>query len=104
MNKRGVHGPFRCCLCTSAIETFDHLLVDCVFTQEVWKMVLHGLIVPIPSQISLASLYTSWTDKNQEKKNKTQVGKTFGKLVQNAFGGKCGWLEMSVFSTTGSQN
>jgi len=59
INKRGFHGPFRYCLCTSAIETSDHLLVDCVFTQKVWKMVLHGLSIPTASQISVVTLYTS---------------------------------------------
>jgi len=52
------------------METSDHLLVDCVFTQEVWKMVLHGLSVPTPSQISVVTLYTSWVDQNHEKKSK----------------------------------
>ena len=53
LNKRWFHGPFRCYLCTSAIETSNHLLVDCVFTQEVWKMVLYRLSIPIPSHISV---------------------------------------------------
>lgn len=49
LNKRGFRSLFRCCLCNSATETFDHLLVDCDFTQAVWNLVHHGLSAPSPS-------------------------------------------------------
>jgi hypothetical protein len=41
--KRGLIGPHRCPMCFHALETMDHLFVDCPFVQEVWKISLQGL-------------------------------------------------------------
>lgn len=41
--KRGIIGPHRCVLCINDLETIEHLFMDCPFTQEVWKIFLHGL-------------------------------------------------------------
>lgn len=58
--KRGIVGPNRCPLCCSAIETMDHMFVDCPFAQEAWKFTLNDLNVTTPSQITITALYSSW--------------------------------------------
>jgi hypothetical protein len=60
MIKRGIIGPHRCSLCCNALETMDHLFVDCPFTQEVWNISLHGLNVTAPTQITVVTLFSSW--------------------------------------------
>ena len=34
--KRGMTGPSRCVLCSSASETMNHLLNECYFSSELW--------------------------------------------------------------------
>jgi hypothetical protein len=58
--KRGFIGPHRCSMCCNALETMDHLFVDCPFTQEVWKISLQGLNATVPKQISVVNLISSW--------------------------------------------
>jgi hypothetical protein len=58
--KRGVIGPHRCSMCCNALETMDHLFVDCPFAQEVWKISLQGLNVTVPKQITVVTLFSSW--------------------------------------------
>ena len=62
-SKRGFHGPFRCCLCNDDVETSDHLFIECDFFHLVWELVLHGLVVSAPSQISMVPLFVSWLDR-----------------------------------------
>jgi hypothetical protein len=58
--KRGIIGPHRCSLCCNALETMDHLFVDCPFAQEVWNLFLHDLNVTAPTQITVVTLFSSW--------------------------------------------
>jgi ribonuclease HI len=60
--KRNIAGPHRCALCKEAMETSDHLFVDCQFANKVWLLTLHGLKVAAPSNISVVDLFTTWKD------------------------------------------
>jgi hypothetical protein len=58
--KTGFIGPHRCSMCCNALETMDHLFLDCPFTQEVWKISLQGLNATVPKQISVVNLFSLW--------------------------------------------
>jgi hypothetical protein len=60
--KRNIAGPHRCALCKEAMETSDHLFVDCQFANKVWLLTLHGLKVAAPTNISIVDLFTTWKD------------------------------------------
>jgi ribonuclease HI len=61
--KRHIAGPHRCALCKEAMETSDHLFVDCQFANKVWFLTLQGLNVVVPSNISVVDLFTNWKDR-----------------------------------------
>ena len=60
LEKRGFYGPYRCCFCHIAVETSDHLLVDCIFTQQEWVLILKGLPVYAPMNIETINLFLNW--------------------------------------------
>ena len=57
MVKSGFYGPFRCCLCQQAVETKNHLFIDCDFTQQPWVLILNGLSVSVPVQTEIVFLF-----------------------------------------------
>ena len=50
-------------MCCKDSETSDHLFMDCIFTQDVWSLTLHGLNVPVPEKISLVLLFSTWKSR-----------------------------------------
>eukprot|EP00253_Pinus_taeda_P022763 PITA_22763 len=58
--KRKIAGLYRCSLCKEAMETMDHLFVDCSFANKVWTLILQGLKAAIPTKISFVDLFLSW--------------------------------------------
>jgi hypothetical protein len=60
LEKRGFIDPHRCPMCFHALETMDHLFVNCPFTQEVWKISLQGLNAIALRQISVVDLFSLW--------------------------------------------
>ena len=67
LQKRRYHGPFRCCLCNAASETAAHILIECVFSQNVWSSILRGFQIVIPPQLSIMDFYLVWHDKRPSK-------------------------------------
>ena len=65
--KRRFVGPFCCCFFLSAMETDDHLFVECEFSKNVWEMVLPGVHLSLPTQTSVSALYLSWNDGRPSK-------------------------------------
>ena len=57
--KRGFLDPFHCCLCKEDSESSDHLFVDCVFTQSVWKLILKDLQIAPPYGMLVMASYSS---------------------------------------------
>lgn len=55
-----IFGPHRCALCRKALETMDHLFVDCIFTKDVWNFILQHLNVSVPTQIYVVNLFSTW--------------------------------------------
>ena len=53
LTKRGLPHPAVCPLCDQAEETVQHILVACVFSRQVWAVILHklglGSLAPQPS-------------------------------------------------------
>jgi hypothetical protein len=60
MEKIGIIGPHRCFVCFNALETMDHLFVDCPFSQKVWNISLQGLNAIVPKKITMVTLFFSW--------------------------------------------
>ena len=59
--KRGLPHPECCPLCDQAEETIDHLLVSCVFTQEVWFIILQSFgLQPLSPQPDDTSFNDWW--------------------------------------------
>ena len=63
LSSHGFHGPYRCYLYQVSIDTSDHLFIDCEFSKKVWEMVLSGLLISAPSQISVIDFFPSWKEK-----------------------------------------
>jgi hypothetical protein len=40
---KGWEGPSYCLLCTSGPESVSHILINCVFTRQVWSQILKVL-------------------------------------------------------------
>ena len=94
--KRGFFGPFRCCFCKQAAETFKHIFVGCEFTQKAWAFLLTGLSVSTPSNNEPVNLFANWQNINiLEFLLQVMTSGKFGKQSQNSFGGKFGSLEMT---------
>jgi len=59
--KRGLPHPECCPLCDQAEETIDHLLVSCVFTREVWFIILQSFgLQPLSPQPDDTSFNDWW--------------------------------------------
>ena len=59
--KKGFFGPYRCCLCQQADESTTHILVECIFSQKVWALILHGLPISFfPLTAELVTLFKNW--------------------------------------------
>jgi hypothetical protein len=59
LQRKGWAGPHRCPLCQQAEETTNHLLLNCAFSKEVWKLTLgSGAEVNLPEDIK--SLLQHW--------------------------------------------
>jgi hypothetical protein len=43
LTKRGMIGPSRCALCGAKEESLNHLMVDCLFTKDIWNSILNEL-------------------------------------------------------------
>jgi hypothetical protein len=70
LRRRGWEGPYRCPLCLHTEETIDHLLINCDFSKEVWRLALgmqRGVIIPQDT----SNLLQHWdsTFPFQSKKN-----------------------------------
>ena len=66
--KRGFVRPFCCFFCLSAMETADHLFVECEFAKNVWEMVLSSVHLSLRTQTYVVALYLSWHDGRPSKK------------------------------------
>uniref|UniRef100_K3Y117 Reverse transcriptase zinc-binding domain-containing protein n=1 Tax=Setaria italica TaxID=4555 RepID=K3Y117_SETIT len=74
LTRRGLPHPERCPLCDQVDETIDHLLVSCVFTQQVWFRLLQSvglhILAPQPDETSFddwwekASAWSVWNHHN----------------------------------------
>jgi hypothetical protein len=96
--KRNIVGPHRCSLCKEAMETMDHLFVDCLFANKVWNLILHGLKAVAPTKISVVELFTTWKDRYPSLSS-TPYGPESGSPSPNLCAGSFGLLETSKHST-----
>jgi hypothetical protein len=46
LHRHGLKDSDSCALCAQEIETLDHLLVDCVFSREMWFRTLGHILLP----------------------------------------------------------
>jgi hypothetical protein len=60
LKKHGVEGPSRCVLCKKREETLTHLFTECDFTQEVWRILLLGLVDPPLMPTNITKAYDAW--------------------------------------------
>ena len=58
--KRNIAGPHRCTLCKEAMETMDHLFVECPYANRVWTHTLQGLKDVISTKTLVVDLFISW--------------------------------------------
>ena len=59
--RRGLQDSDDCALCSQASETINHLLVTCVFTKEVWFLVLHAFgLQQLASNPNIISDFYEW--------------------------------------------
>ena len=54
-------------MCNTASETAAHILIECVFSQNVWSSILRGSQIVIPPQLSILDFYLAWHDKCPSK-------------------------------------
>lgn len=65
--KRGFKGPSCCCLCKFALETADHLLVDCAFSRSVLEIILRDVLSSFSIQNSEIEFYIAWHENRPVK-------------------------------------
>ena len=70
---------------------------NCIFTQTVWDLVLHGLNIADPSNMEVVPLFLTWNDRFPVLKGKMQNGVIFGNQSPKGSGGNCGWTETIGF-------
>lgn len=58
--KRGLPHPTACLLCDQAEESIQHLLVSCVFSRQVWFLILHHLNLDGLAPTLLTTRFSSW--------------------------------------------
>jgi hypothetical protein len=59
LDKRGLQHPPTCPLCDQAQETINHILVTCVFSRQVWCLVLQRLgYSSFPTQVT--ARFANW--------------------------------------------
>jgi hypothetical protein len=60
LHRHGLKDSDSCALCAQAVETLDHLLVDCVFSRETWFRTLGHILLPQLAPDRLMSLAAWW--------------------------------------------
>ena len=65
--KHGFKGPSCCCLCKFALETADHLLVDCAFSRSVLEIILRDVLSSFSIQNSEIEFYIAWHENRPVK-------------------------------------
>jgi hypothetical protein len=99
LQRKGWEGPYRCPLCQQAEETSDHLLLNCVYSKEVWRLAI-GIQTEINRPQDIKSLLQCWDSLYPFQKQKTKpclcavesppkvypVGSMAGKKQQNLQG------------------
>ena len=99
--KRGFFGPYRCCFCQQSKESTTHILVECVFAQKVWALVLRGLPISFffPLFAEPVTLFKIGNQGILVLSLPVMFREKSSKPFQNSFGRKFGWLEMISYST-----
>lgn len=72
--KRGLPHPAAWHLCDQAVESIQHILVNCVFSGQVWILILQslGLFSTLPDHIT--RVFSSWWSRAAKKVEKELVG------------------------------
>jgi hypothetical protein len=66
--KRGMIGPSRCVLCGEREEYVNHLMVECLFTKEIWNSILNELhLKRIWGGGPLSDCYQEWIKEILER-------------------------------------
>ena len=63
LQKRGIHGPSQCCLCSQAKETTNHLLDSCPFAAAIWDKGAMGFWKSDRKRAQPARTLTKWNQK-----------------------------------------
>jgi hypothetical protein len=84
--KRGLPHPECCLLCDQAEETIYHLLISCVFSQQVWYIILHKVslqdLSPQPDNNSFDAWWASINfDVAGQTKKRSQFHHHYGSFV-----------------------
>ena len=58
--RRNIVGPHRCALCKNALETSDHMFIDCEYARKTWSIFLTRLNVIPPTHCSIADMFSTW--------------------------------------------
>jgi hypothetical protein len=85
LRRRGWEGPYRCPLCSQEEETTDHLLLNCIYSKEVWQLALglqpNSLILPQEVTILLQN-WSSLCPFQKEKKDQiSTLWRTLPKFI-----------------------
>jgi hypothetical protein len=57
--KRGIQVPSKCFLCKQNEESLSHIFLECDYTNEVWMILLAGLVEHPLSLFSIIEAYSS---------------------------------------------
>jgi ribonuclease HI len=64
LRRRGWEGPGICILCKLASEDVNHLLVHCVFSREVWNLLIQSFSLSVDWKgPTLSACFSSWTSQ-----------------------------------------
>ena len=80
--KRGFFGPYRCCFCQQSDESTAHILVECIFAQKVWVVVLRGLPISFfPLSAELVTLFKNWQSRYPGTLSSSHVWRKIWKAI-----------------------
>jgi len=75
LTRKGLPHPVACPLCDQSDETLDHLLVSCVFSRQVWFIILQGFgLQDLAPQVGEPSFEEGWENINTRVSGQVKKG------------------------------
>lgn len=92
--KGGPPHPIACPFCDQAKETINHILLPCVFTRQIWSLVLQSLVLAAVAPTAAVWHLSTWWDTNRSSPKEFHKGLNY---IIISWLGKFGSIRIPVF-------